>query len=53
MRSKGTGMRWLGFPSFAALLAACSGGGDLGPMPAGNSPPRKAELAAAIEELRR
>ncbi|KYF49088.1 hypothetical protein BE08_26745 [Sorangium cellulosum] len=29
-------MRWLGFPSFAALLAACSGGADLGPTPEGD-----------------
>ncbi|WP_437643420.1 Ig-like domain-containing protein [Sorangium sp. So ce362] len=32
---KRLGMRWLGFSSLAALLAACSGG-DLGPTPEGN-----------------
>ncbi|WP_437613905.1 Ig-like domain-containing protein [Sorangium sp. So ce834] len=36
MRSKTIRMRWLGFPSFAALLAACSGGADLGPTPEGD-----------------
>ncbi|WP_437716853.1 Ig-like domain-containing protein [Sorangium sp. So ce448] len=29
-------MRWVGFPSFAALLAACSGGAELGPTPEDN-----------------
>lgn len=35
MRSKSIGMRWLGLSSFAALLAACSGGGP-GATPEGN-----------------
>ncbi|XXX76316.1 Ig-like domain-containing protein [Sorangium sp. So ce134] len=35
MRSKTIRMCWLGFPSIAALLAACSGA-DLGPTPEGN-----------------
>ncbi|WP_437970194.1 Ig-like domain-containing protein [Sorangium sp. So ce260] len=35
MRSKTIRMRWIGFPSFAALLAACSGA-DLGPTPDGD-----------------
>ncbi|WP_437319829.1 Ig-like domain-containing protein [Sorangium sp. So ce385] len=36
MRTKTIRMRWRGFPSFAALLAACSGGADLGPTPEGD-----------------